>query len=216
MPSDTMATFCTLFSTRLRMAALLALAGLGLAVQAASVRILVQDAQGAALRDAAVLLEPTGATRVLPVKPLPGVEIVQRDKAFEPEVSVVPVGTAVAFPNQDTVRHHVYSFSEAKRFELKLYIGRPANPVVFDKPGVVILGCNIHDHMVGWVIVANTPWYGKSGAEGAVAWSEVPPGSYRLRVWHPDLPIGSPGLERPLQVGESALSSTVKLTVPPP
>lgn len=90
----------------------------------------------------------------------------QQGKQFLPGVLVVPVGTSVHFPNRDSVRHHVYSFSPAKKFELKLYTGTPANPVVFERAGVVTLGCNIHDRMVGWIVVVDTPYYAQA-AEGA-------------------------------------------------
>ena len=92
----------------------------------------------------------------------------QQGKAFVPDVLVVTRGTSVHFPNRDSVRHHVYSFSPIKKFELKLYTGTPANPVVFDKSGVAVLGCNIHDHMVGWVLVLDTPYFGTSAAPGVV------------------------------------------------
>ena len=79
----------------------------------------------------------------------------------------------------------MYSFSPAKTFELKLYLGKPAKPVVFDKPGIVVMGCNIHDHMVAYVMVANTPWLGVSDAQGRVRLSGLPAGDYRLEYWHP-------------------------------
>ncbi len=98
-------------------------------------------------------------------------------------VTAVPVGTAVSFPNRDTVRHHVYSFSPAKTFELKLYIGTPAAPVVFDKPGVVVMGCNIHDAMVAYVAVFDAPWVGVSDAAGVVRIDALPAGDYQLEYW---------------------------------
>ncbi|MGZ5766445.1 MAG: methylamine utilization protein, partial [Caldimonas sp.] len=112
--------------------------------------VLVSDSAGRALADAVVMLEPT--TGRLPTSPMVGVRIAQAQRQFSPQVTVVTVGTPITFPNLDTVRHHVYSFSPAKTFELKLYAGVPAAPVVFDKPGVAVLGCNIHDHMVAWVV----------------------------------------------------------------
>ena len=104
----------------------------------------------------------------------------QQGKQFLPGVLVVPVGTSVHFPNRDSVRHHVYSFSPAKKFELKLYTGTPANPVVFERAGVVTLGCNIHDRMVGWIVVVDTPYYAQA-AEGAaqVQINGVPPSACR-------------------------------------
>ncbi len=119
---------------------------LGCAAWAASVQVDVQDAAGQPLGGAVVFLESAEARRL--VKPLAEQEMSQENKQFVPEVRVLTVGTELRFPNRDTVRHHVYSFSPAKKFELKLYTGTPATPVRFDQPGVVVLGCNIHDQMV--------------------------------------------------------------------
>jgi plastocyanin len=188
---------------------LLAAAMLPVGAGAASVRVTVLNPMGTLLSDAVVVLEPTGA-RVAP-KPLASAEVGQQDKRFQPQVAVVTVGTRIDFPNRDTVRHHVYSVSEARRFEIKLYVGRPEKPVLFDKPGVVVLGCNIHDSMIGWIVVADTPWYGRSGPDGVVQIADVPPGSYRMRTWHPVLPAGSLGVEQALSVaGDTELS--VRLT----
>jgi plastocyanin len=187
-------------------AALLALSGAG---HAATVTVRVHAGAGAPLADAVVFLEsPDGP---LPVRPRQGVEIAQVERRFVPAVSVVPVGTEVRFPNRDNVRHHVYSFSPTKTFEIKLYAGTPANPVTFDRSGIVVLGCNIHDSMTGWVVVVDTPYYGLSGADGRVMLADVPPGSYRLRSWHPGLPAGSPAFEQRLVVGAAASSVDVGL-----
>jgi plastocyanin len=145
------------------------------------------------------------------VRPAPGVEIAQANKTFMPAVSVVPVGTAVNFPNRDTVRHHVYSFSPAKRFEIKLYVGTPAQPVVFDQPGIAVLGCNIHDTMAAWVVVVDTPHFAKTGADGQASLPDVPPGSYRLRAWHAAQPVGAPALDEPIEVAAAGARASVKL-----
>jgi plastocyanin len=192
-------------------ALLLAAAWSGGAVQAANLQVLVQGAAGQPLADAVLLLEPQGAKPAL--KPAAEVEIAQRGRRFVPAVTVVPVGTKVQFPNQDTVRHHLYSFSPAKRFELKLYVGRPENPVEFDRAGVVVLGCNIHDTMVGWVIVSDTPWYAKTQATGRATLADVPPGHYVLRSWHPDLPAGSTGVEQPVTVAAADLELAARVPV---
>ncbi len=107
-------------------------------------------------------------------------------------------------PNRDTVRHHVYSFSAAKKFEIKLYVGTPASPVVFDRPGIAVLGCNIHDNMAAWVVIVDTPWYGRTLADGRWSAAQVPPGRYRLRTWHPAMEVGAVPLEQALQVGAAA------------
>jgi len=104
----------------------------------------------------------------------------------------------------------VYSFSPAKTFDLKLYAGVPANPVIFDKPGIAVLGCNIHDNMVGWVLVVETPYFGRANAEGKLVLDGVPPGRYRLRVWHPGLPVGAPASDQPLPVGNAPVTAMVK------
>jgi plastocyanin len=192
-----------------RAAAAAALLTLAAAAGAATITVQVHAGSGAPLADAVVFLEPTDARP--PVRPRPGVEIAQVERRFVPAVSVVTVGSEVRFPNRDNVRHHVYSFSPTKTFEIKLYAGTPANPVTFDRAGIVVLGCNIHDSMTGWVVVVDTPYYGRSEADGRVTLADVPAGSYRLRSWHPGLPVGSPALEQPLVVGTA--SSGVDITL---
>ena len=184
---------------------------LGSAAWAASVQVDVQDAAGQPLGGAVVFLESAEARRL--VKPLAEQEMSQENKQFVPEVRVLTVGTELRFPNRDTVRHHVYSFSPAKKFELKLYTGTPATPVRFDQPGVVVLGCNIHDQMVGWILVLETPYFAQTPATaGKASMGEVPPGRYRLRAWHPRLPAGAPAQEQDLTVTASGALATVRMT----
>ncbi|NLQ16928.1 methylamine utilization protein [Marinomonas sp. M1K-6] len=92
----------------------------------------------------------------------------QIDESFVPRVLVVQKGQFVSFPNSDDIRHHVYSFSEPKRFEIKLYKGSDMPPVLFDKPGLVALGCNIHDDMIGYIVVADNSLTLKTDANGQV------------------------------------------------
>ena len=164
----------------------------------APVQVLVQDSAGRPLADAVVFLESAEARAA--VRPAREAVIAQVDKRFSPAVSVVPVGTAVQFPNRDTVRHHVYSFSAVKPFELKLYTGTPATPVVFDRAGIAVLGCNIHDNMTAWVVVVETPYFARTAEGGRAALDAVPPGAYRLRAWHAGLPVGAPANDQPVQV----------------
>jgi plastocyanin len=176
---------------------------------AATVDVIVADGAGKPLADAVVMLEPTAAR--LPVKPVSGVQITQVRRQFDPQVTVIPVGTAVTFPNLDTVRHHVYSFSGAKTFELKLYAGVPAAPVVFDKAGIAVLGCNIHDQMVAWVVVVDTPFYARSSALGKASIAAVPAGAYRLKVWHSSLADASTPVASALVVGNADLEQHATL-----
>jgi plastocyanin len=193
----------------------LALAATAFGAPAATVGVSVTDAAGKPLVDAVVMLEPAAGR--LPVGPMAGVQIAQVRRQFTPQVTVVTVGTPVTFPNNDTVRHHVYSFSPVKTFELKLYAGVPNTPIVFDKPGIAVLGCNIHDQMVAWVVVVDTPLHARSAASGRAQIDGVAPGNYQLRVWHPALAEGSPPTSTPLTVAASDLERRASLnTVGPP
>ena len=189
------------------------LCGLPLA-HSATVTVHVQDASGRPLTDAVAYLESAQASKALAAaKPGNPVEISQIARQFDPRVSVVPVGAMVSFPNKDAVRHHVYSFSPAKTFELKLYSGTPASPVQFDKAGVAVLGCNIHDNMVAWVVVVDTPYFGRSAKAAPVSLINVPAGNYRLRVWHPGLAVGAGALDQAFTM-ESADATVVVRTMP--
>jgi plastocyanin len=108
----------------------------------------------------------------------------QVNRTFAPDLLVIPVGSTVAFPNSDSVSHQIYSFSPAKRFQLPLYRGKPYPPVVFDQPGLVTLGCNIHDEMLAYVVVTDAALYGPTNKTGS--WSAAAPvGAYRISIWHP-------------------------------
>jgi len=149
---------------------------------AGSVRVQVVDQAGAPVPDAIVYALPVNG-KPPATKPASAV-IDQIKRRFVPMVSVVQTGASVAFPNKDNIEHDVYSFSPPKRFELNLYHGIPANPVVFDKPGLVVMGCNIHDQMIAYLLVVDTPWFAKTDAHGQAAIDGVPGGTYRLTVWH--------------------------------
>ena len=189
--------------------ALIASIGFVAGAAAATVTATVTDKAGRPLPGAVVTLEPSGAK--LAVKPLNGVEISQKAKAFIPDVTVVTVGTPVTFPNLDTVRHHVYSFSPAKTFELKLYAGTPSAPVVFDKAGIAVIGCNIHDQMAAWVVVVDTPYYARTAANGTVRLEGVGAGSYRLRAWHSSLATDSAPPTTVVNVAAADVESAIRL-----
>ena len=162
-----------------------ALLALPVLVNAATLDALVQTPAGKPLRDAAVVLEPLAPTSASAARSRPHAVIEQRGTEFIPYVTVVQTGTAVDFPNNDTVRHHVYSFSSPKRFEIKLYAGKPGQPITFDKPGEVVIGCNIHDWMEAYVLVVESPYFGKTGPDGQVRIANLPAGRYRVQLWHP-------------------------------
>jgi len=194
----------------MRLLALVLLCVLAPPLRAGTLVVDVLQGTGRPLAEAVVFLESPQARRQ--VRPLTKAEMGQAGKQFVPQVLVVTTGTEVDFPNRDTVRHHVYSFSPVKKFELKLYIGTPTQPVLFDQPGIAVLGCNIHDQMVGWIVIVDTPYFGRTTDKGPLVLDKLPPGSYRLRTWHPGLPVGAPALDQAISVpAEGQLAVTVRM-----
>ena len=178
---------------------------------AATVTVQVLDVTGAPVPNAVVYAEPTGGQAVS--KSLKQAEVEQKDVKFFPLVSVVQVGTPILFPNHDKVRHHVYSFSPAKTFELKLYSGVPTSPIVFDKVGTVVLGCNIHDQMVAYVQVVNTPFFGKTDMSGRVKLDGLVNGKYALKAWYFKMAPNEAAMEQPITYQGADLNASVKLSV---
>jgi len=109
----------------------------------------------------------------------------QINREFVPRVLTINLGQFVSFPNSDNIRHHVYSFSDAKPFEIKLYRGTPTEPDLFDKPGIVILGCNIHDHMVGYIHVAGKEVTALTDENGIAVFNRKTPNA--VKIWHSQL-----------------------------
>ena len=188
-----------------------------LPVSAGTLNAEVVDSQGQPLADAVVSLQgPLGQPSAAPTAIMDQVA-----QQFVPSVLAVRSGTRVSFPNSDNIRHQVYSFSPGKRFELRLYQGTPSEPVLFDKPGVVVLGCNIHDWMLGYVYVTDDPWFAVSDARGKLRLEALPTGRYAVTLWHPGVKDRMPVAGKELVIGEQdvhprfslALSSTA--VVPP-
>lgn len=175
-------------------------------VKAAPQQVLITDQQGQPLADAVVeLLDP--ANKAYRNKPA---EVAQQDLTFRPFVSAVQAGTPVDFPNQDKTRHHVYSFSPAKVFELKLYADKPEAPVLFDTPGVVALGCNIHDYMQAYVYVGESPFLAVTNDQGIATFDAMPAGAYQLKLWHPwqDQDVSAQSVTLPLNSAEFKITVT--------
>lgn len=168
-----------------------------------SVRVLLPD--GEPLPGAVVNARPASGP-AHPASPVVAV-MNQFNRAFEPTLLVIPVGSTVSFPNSDTVSHQVYSFSPTKRFQLPLYRGIAYPPVRFERPGLVVLGCNIHDEMLGYVIVTDAPFFGRTASNGS--WSaDVPSGVYWVWIWHPRIRDDDKDLR-----GEVTLTETAGATL---
>jgi plastocyanin len=151
---------------------------------AGSLDVTVKDGSGGPVSDAVVFAKSNAIKSATAKRQI---VIDQREKQFVPYVTALQAGTAVMFPNSDDIRHHVYSFSPTKKFELPLYAGVPAEPVLFDKVGFVTLGCNIHDWMVAYVAVLPTPYFQITGKEGRAVLKDLPSGQYTVEVWQPSL-----------------------------
>lgn len=142
----------------------------------------------------------------------------QRHMQFVPNVLVIQTGTGVEFPNSDQIQHQVYSFSPTKSFQLSLYAGHKYPPIIFDRPGLVTVGCNIHDSMIGYIYVTDSPFFGRSNSEGQLLLHGLPAGQYVLTAWHPLMqePDGN-AVTQQLAVGpdaQAAATATVHLTRP--
>lgn len=151
----------------------------------ATVKGTVTDGNGNALEHAVITLvgDTPQASSTNAIMPPP--IMTQQDIQFNPFVLPVAAGTTVSFPNKDQVRHHVYSFSKVKRFELELYGEDEEKKVLFDKQGVVALGCNIHDNMLAYIYIARSKLFVKTNSDGHADLIDVPPGTYNAYVWHP-------------------------------
>jgi plastocyanin len=153
-----------------------------IAAHAAAIRVQVVDQTGAPVKDAVIYAMPLSGK--LPATRPANAIIDQVKRQFVPLVSVAQTGAAVTFPNKDNIEHDVYSFSPAKRFELELYHGIPASPVVFDKAGLVVMGCNIHDQMVAYLLLVDTPYFAKTDSNGAASIENLPAEPYKVTTWH--------------------------------
>lgn len=174
--------------------------------RAADLTVVVRDSEGRPVADAVVIADVEGRTTPPPAR----FTINQRSMAFVPYVLVVPVGSTVEFGNLDPFRHHVYSFSPARKFELKLFGQGESRPVKFDRPGLVAIGCNIHDSMQAFIQVVDTPFARKTDSGGRVTLRGLPAGARRLRVWHPRL--RAPGNEL-AQTVDASRTPTLPITV---
>ncbi len=172
---------------------------------AATIVVQVRDATGATVPNAVVTINLSGRPTPAPRGGTYSIE--QRNIQFQPFVTIVAAGSDVSFPNRDKVRHHVYSFSPARKFELKLYAREDNRAVRFDQAGIVSLGCNIHDKMSAYVAVVDTPWAAKTDANGMVRLTGVSGGAMNVTVWHPYLRAPGNRVVKAIRVGDAASHS---------
>ncbi|MEY4761640.1 MAG: hypothetical protein RLZZ200_1496 [Pseudomonadota bacterium] len=185
------------------------------AADAADMSIVVLDRHNRPVPEVAVTLSAADGHVLAPMRPAAEAVMAQNHRAFIPALLVVGTRTAVSFPNNDMVSHQVYSFSKAKRFQLPLYKGRPKSPVLFDNEGLVVLGCNIHDEMVGYIFVTDAPRFGKTDAEGRVEFRSLPAGEYSLSAWGPFIADSPESLKRVLHLeAQGEATEQVKLSRP--
>lgn len=182
---------------------------------ATGVAVQVQDAAGKPLPDTVIYIEAEGA--VAAARAAGGAEIEQKGLKFLPLVTVIQTGARINFPNNDKVRHHIYSFSPAHKFDQKLYSGQAATPQVFDKAGTVVLGCNIHDKMLAYVKIVDTPYFAKTDGAGAARIDLPAAGKYTVKAWHYNT-VGGATPEQVLTVkaGDALATTVFKLPMKPP
>lgn len=194
-----------------RILAALAAAICGGTACAGGINATVTDPAGAPVADAVIYAI---AAAPKPSPPPKQAIMDQVDKEYVPLVVPVQVGTPVWFPNKDNIRHHVYSFSATKPFELKLYSGTPSKPVTFEKAGPVVLGCNIHDWMLGYIYVVDTPYFAKTDKSGTAKLEGLPAGDYQVKAWHPWMKAEPAALA--LKLADAAEAAAFKLEIVPP
>lgn len=196
---------------------LLFAAAVGLAgpLAAAPLTVRVVDAGGRPVRDAVVTLYPAGSA-AHPARPGGRYSVAQKNLQFQPFLTVIPVGADVSFPNLDPTKHHVYSFSPAKKFELKLFARSQSRTVHFDKPGVVALGCNIHDQMSAYILVTDSAWTARTNAQGLVSFPDAPNAPGKLTVWHPYLRAPGGVAQQAVGSGQRNAGFSIRLRPPPP
>ena len=187
------------------------LLGVAGTVRAGTLEVHVRDDAGKPVAGAVVFVDAPGVSAVAGAQQ--GTAVMdQIGKKFVPQVLVVPAGAKVSFPNSDNIRHHVYSFSEARNFELPLYAGNPAEPISFPVAGVVVLGCNIHDWMRGYVVVVPQPFFAQTNADGVATLGSLPPGRWRVQGWHPELAEPRPAAGGEID-GAASTSSELRLSL---
>lgn len=192
---------------------LIGLAAMTSPCAAGTLDLRVVDGAGKPVADAVVTVVPAAGIPTGPISFPWGTTMAQENISFQPHVLIVPVGATIRFPNHDTVRHHIYSFSKPAKFEFKLFGKDETRSFRFTTPGAVALGCNIHDKMSAFIKVVATPYAGKSAANGSVRITNLPEGSAQVTVWHPELRAKDNEIVVPIKATSGSVSQTVTLAL---
>ncbi|MCE7796563.1 methylamine utilization protein [Sphingobium sufflavum] len=195
------------------MALLVGLAAMTSPCVAGTLDLRVVDSAGKPVPDAVVTVVPAVGIPSGPISFPWGTTMAQENINFQPHVLIVPVGATIRFPNHDTVRHHIYSFSKPAKFEFKLFGKDETRSYRFTTPGAVALGCNIHDKMSAFIKVVSTPYAGKSAANGSVRITNLPEGAAQVTVWHPELRAKDNEMVLPIRATSGSVSQTVTLAL---
>jgi plastocyanin len=181
------------------------------AAAAGGIRVTVLDREGQPVPDVAVYVQgaepnhaPAGTSAIMD----------QVDQRFIPHLLVVQTGTSVEFPNSDTVAHHVYSFSHPNHFKLPIYKGHAHSPVTFDESGLVVLGCNIHDHMLAYILVVDTPTFSTTNDNGVAILEAQSNEDTTVYIWGPRIRDGSENLSVMVEAGDLESAVTINLMKP--
>ena len=184
----------------------------GTAAGTNTLSVTVKDQNGMPVRDAVVTVYPANAPSGAIRFPWDNV-MVQEDIAFKPGTLIVPQGATVRFPNHDRVRHNIYSFSKAAKFEMKLYGRDESRSYRFDKTGPVALGCNIHDQMKGYIRVVDTPYAAKTDINGRLVIRNLPLGPATAKIWHPNNRVRGGDSQVSVHISNGANSRNVALVI---
>lgn len=176
---------------------------------ASSLEIRITDSRGRTAAGVGVVVETSTPEAAPAVAPKAVID--QHREQFVPRVTIVRRGTEVSFPNTDRVQHHVYSFSAVKQFELALYRGNEHPPVTFDRDGVAVLGCNIHDHMVGYVLIVDSSHFGFTDRDGRLVLNDLPNETVKVTVWHPDLDVAFGPISRNVDIATGTNTTAIRL-----
>lgn len=184
-------------SKRLTLSFLVGMTLLPFATKAAVFKVL--DANGEPVKNMVITIDNTNASAGLQAT---NAIMVQRERKFDPHILVVQQGASVSFPNEDDIAHQVYSFSDAKAFQMRIYKDEEQAPVVFEKPGVIELGCNVHDWMLAYIYVADTPFFAITDDNGQATIDINVNEEQSVNIWHPLLDKSEP-TSRKMQLNDN-------------